>query len=79
MRGIPMLNLARTGTGWQVHSSDLIPASTARITKPAGQWNKVSIILLPGYSDLIIRIPGANVVEYHLVTDAWKKMVADLQ
>ncbi|MGD0341257.1 MAG: DUF1080 domain-containing protein [Bacteroidales bacterium] len=53
---------------------DLIPA-VPQNTKPAGQWNKVDIICYQG--TVVYNQNGANVVEYHLWTDAWKKMVAD--
>lgn len=50
---------------------DLIPA-VPQNTKPAGQWNKVSIICYQG--TVVFNQNGANVVEFHLWTDAWKQM-----
>jgi len=53
---------------------DLIPAKPQN-TKPAGQWNTVSIICYQG--TVVYNQNGVNVVEYHLWTDAWKNMVKD--
>ena len=53
---------------------DLIPAKPQN-TKPAGQWNKISIICYQG--TVVFNQNGANVVEFHLWTDAWKKMVSE--
>ncbi len=53
---------------------DLIPANPQN-TKPAGEWNQVGILCYQG--TVVFRSNGANVVEFHLWTDEWKKMVAD--
>jgi hypothetical protein len=53
---------------------DLIPAKPQN-TKPVGQWNKVVITVYQG--TVIFNQNGANVVEFHLWTDDWKKMVAN--
>ena len=53
---------------------DLIPA-VPQNTKPAGEWNKVSIICYQG--TVVFNQNGANVVEFHLWTDEWKKMCAN--
>jgi len=50
---------------------DLIPA-VPQNTKPAGEWNKVSIICYQG--TVVFNQNGANVVEFHLWTEEWKKM-----
>lgn len=52
---------------------DLIPA-VPQNTKPAGEWNHVQILCYQG--TVVYKQNGANVVEYHLWTDDWKKMVA---
>ncbi len=51
---------------------DLIPA-VPQNTKPAGEWNQVGILVYQG--TVVFRSNGANVVEFHLWTDDWKKMV----
>lgn len=51
---------------------DLIPAKPQN-TKPAGQWNHVHILVYQG--TVVFSQNGANVVEFHLWTEAWKKMV----
>ncbi len=51
---------------------DLIPAKPQN-AKPVGQWNKVSIMVYQG--TVVFNQNGVNVVEFHLWTDAWKKMV----
>lgn len=53
---------------------DLIPANPQN-TKPAGEWNSVDIICYQG--TVVFNQNGANVVEFHLWTDAWKTMVAN--
>jgi hypothetical protein len=52
---------------------DLIPAKPQN-TKPAGEWNSIRITCYQG--SVIYHQNGADVVEYHLWTDEWKKMVA---
>jgi hypothetical protein len=53
---------------------DLIPAKPQN-TKPAGEWNHVHILVYQG--TVVYSQNGANVVEYHLWTEDWKKMVAN--
>jgi len=53
---------------------DLIPA-VPQNTKPVGEWNKVSILIYQG--TVVFNQNGANVVEFHLWTDDWKKMCAN--
>jgi hypothetical protein len=53
---------------------DLIPA-VPQNTKPAGEWNKVGILCYQG--TVVFKSNGANVVEFHLWTDNWKKMCAN--
>ncbi len=53
---------------------DLIPAKPQN-TKPAGQWNHVHILVYKG--TVVYSQNGANVVEYHLWTEDWHKMIAN--
>ncbi|MGM0463272.1 MAG: 3-keto-disaccharide hydrolase [Bacteroidota bacterium] len=53
---------------------DLIPADPQN-TKPAGEWNKVKILVYKG--TVVHYQNGEEVLEYHLWTDQWKDMVAD--
>jgi hypothetical protein len=53
---------------------DLIPAKPQN-AKPAGQWNHVHILVYQG--TVVFSQNGANVVEFHLWTDDWKKMVSN--
>jgi hypothetical protein len=53
---------------------DLIPAKPQN-AKPAGQWNQVHITVYKG--TVIFNQNGANVVEFHLWTEDWKKMVSN--
>lgn len=53
---------------------DLIPAKQQN-AKPAGEWNSVEIICYKG--TIVHKQNGATVVEYHLWTDDWKKLVKD--
>lgn len=51
---------------------DLIPAKPQN-TKPAGEWNQAGILCYQG--TVVFKSNGANVVEFHLWTEDWKKMV----
>jgi Domain of Unknown Function (DUF1080). len=53
---------------------DLIPAKPQN-TKPVGEWNHVHILVYQG--TVVYSQNGANVVEYHLWTEDWKKMIAN--
>ena len=53
---------------------DLIPGNM-EVVKPAGEWNKVKILVYKG--TVVHTVNGVNVLEYHLWTDDWKKMVAN--
>jgi hypothetical protein len=53
---------------------DLIPA-VPQNTKPAGEWNQVGILVYQG--TVVFKSNGANVVEFHLWTEDWKKMVME--
>jgi hypothetical protein len=53
---------------------DLLPANPQN-TKPAGEWNQAGILCYQG--TVVFKQNGANVVEFHLWTDDWKKMVAN--
>jgi hypothetical protein len=53
---------------------DLIPA-VPQNAKPAGEWNQVRILVYDG--TVVFTQNGANVVEFHLWTDDWKKMVGN--
>jgi hypothetical protein len=52
---------------------DLIPGKFEAV-KPAGEWNQVKIMVYKG--TVVHWMNGENVLEYHLWTDDWKKMVA---
>ena len=51
---------------------DLIPGDFNAV-KPAGEWNKVKIMVYKG--TVVHFVNGKQVLEYHLWTDDWKKMV----
>ncbi len=53
---------------------DLIPANPQN-AKPAGEWNTVKIMVYKG--TVVHYQNGEKVLEYHLWTDDWKKMVAN--
>jgi hypothetical protein len=52
---------------------DLIPAKPQN-TKPAGEWNHAHILVYQG--TVVFSSNGVNVVEFHLWTEAWQKMVS---
>ena len=53
---------------------DLIPCDPKTVN-PAGQWNKVKIMVFKG--SVVYWMNGKQVVEYHLWTEDWNKMVAN--
>ncbi len=53
---------------------DLIPADPQN-TKPAGEWNKAEVIVYRG--TVVHRQNGEVVLEYHLGTTDWERLVAD--
>lgn len=70
----PDARLGKDGNRMAGSLYDLIPAKPQN-SKPAGEWNKVNIIV---YRGTVVHFQnGEQVVEYHLWTDDWKEMVAD--
>jgi hypothetical protein len=53
---------------------DLIPAKPQN-AKPAGEWNSVEIMVWDG--TVVHKMNGEKVLEYHLWTDDWNKLVKD--
>lgn len=51
---------------------DLIPGDMKAV-KPAGEWNQVKILVFKG--TVVHYVNGKQVLEYHLWTEDWKKMV----
>lgn len=51
---------------------DLIPGDLNAV-KPAGEWNKVKVLVYKG--TVVHYVNGKQVLEYHLWTEDWKKMV----
>jgi hypothetical protein len=70
----PDAKLGRDGNRQAGSLYDLIPADPQN-AKPVGQWNKVVITVFKG--TVVFNQNGKNVVEFHIWTDDWKKMVAD--
>jgi len=52
---------------------DLIPPRPETV-KPVGEWNHIKIMVYKG--TVVYWMNGQNVLEFHLWTDDWKKMVA---
>jgi len=53
---------------------DLIPANPQN-AKPFGEWNQVEIICFKG--SVVHKMNGKTVLEYHLWTPEWEKLVAE--
>lgn len=53
---------------------DLIPAKPQN-AKPAGEWNSIEILVYKG--TVVHKQNGETVLEYHLWTPEWDKLVAD--
>lgn len=70
----PDAKLGKDGNRMAGSLYDLIPAKPQN-TKPVGEWNQVGILCYQG--TVVFKSNGANVLEFHLWTDDWKKMVMD--
>ncbi len=68
----PDARLGKDGNRQAGSLYDLIPANPQN-AKPAGEWNKASILVYRG--TVVHNQNGENVVEYHLWTDQWEEMV----
>jgi hypothetical protein len=68
----PDAKLGENGNRMAGSLYDLIPAKPQN-AKPAGQWNKVHIIVYQG--TVVFYQNDAKVLEFHLWTEDWKKMV----
>ena len=70
----PDARLGKDGNRQAGSLYDLIPADPQN-AKPAGEWNKASILVYRG--TVVHNQNGENVLEYHLWTDQWEEMVKD--
>jgi len=67
-------NLGKDGNRKAGSLYDLIPAKPQN-TKPFGEWNSTEIIVYQG--TVVHKQNGETILEYHLWTDDWKKLVKD--
>jgi len=67
-------NMGKDGNRQAGSLYDLIPAKPQN-AKAVGEWNSVEIIVYKG--TVVHKQNGETVLEYHLWTDDWKKMVAE--
>jgi len=70
----PDAKLGKDGNRMAGSLYDLIPAKPQN-TKTAGEWNHVHILCYQG--TVVFSQNGANVVEFHLWTEDWKKLISD--
>lgn len=68
----PDAKLGKDGNRQSASLYDLIPAKPQN-SKPFGEWNTGGIMVYKG--TVVHKQNGENVVEYHLWTDDWKKMI----
>ena len=68
----PDAKLGKDGNRQSASLYDLIPAKPQN-SKPAGEWNTGGIMVYKG--TVVHKQNGENVLEYHLWTDDWKKMI----
>ena len=68
----PDANLGVDGNRAAGSLYDLIPGDKS-VVKPAGEWNKVRILVYKG--TVVHFVNGKQVLEYHLWTEDWNKMV----
>lgn len=69
----PDAKLGKDGNRQAGSLYDLIPAKPQN-AKPAGEWNTVEIIVYKG--TVVHKMNGKTVLEYHLWTPEWNKLVA---
>ncbi len=69
----PDANMGKDGNRQAGSLYDLIPAKPQN-AKPAGEWNTVEITVYDG--TVVHKQNGETVLEYHLWTDDWNKLVA---
>lgn len=67
-------NMGKDGNRQAGSLYDLIPAKPQN-AKPVGEWNTAEVICYKG--TVVHKQNGETVLEYHLWTDDWKKMVAE--
>jgi hypothetical protein len=67
-------NLGKDGNRKAGSLYDLIPANPQN-AKPVGEWNEVEIIVYQG--TVIHKMNGEVVLEYHLGTPDWDKLIAE--
>ncbi len=70
----PDARLGKEGNRQSASLYDLIPA-VPQNSKPAGEWNTGGIMVYRG--TVVHSQNGENVLEYHLWTDDWKKMIEE--
>jgi hypothetical protein len=70
----PDAKLGKDGNRMAGSLYDLVPAKPQN-AKPFGEWNHIHILCYQG--TVVYSMNGANVVEYHLWTEDWKKMISD--
>lgn len=68
----PDAKLGKDGNRQSASLYDLIPAKPQN-SNPFGEWNTGSIMVYKG--TVVHKQNGENVLEYHLWTDDWKKMI----
>ena len=68
----PDAKLGKDGNRQSGSLYDLIPANPQN-SKPFGEWNTGGIMVYKG--TVVHKQNGVNVLEYHLWTDDWKKMI----
>lgn len=69
----PDAKLGKNGNRKAGSLYDLIPANPQN-AKPYGEWNKIEIIVYKG--TVVHKMNGETVVEYHLWTPEWNKLVS---
>jgi hypothetical protein len=69
----PDASLGKDGNRQAGSLYDLIPAKPQN-AKPVGEWNSVDITVYDG--TVVHKMNGETVLEYHLWTDDWNKLVA---
>jgi hypothetical protein len=71
----PDAKLGRDGDRTQGSLYDLIPASTAKVSKPVGEWNTARIVLRGAHGEHWLN--GKKVLEYERFTPEFRRLIAE--
>jgi hypothetical protein len=68
---------AKAGTTHQAGALyDMIPPSSEKVVKPAGQWNAMTVTIDHKNNIGVVTLNGTQIVEFPVEGDKWKEMIS---